>query len=134
MADILKMLEMFERNYDFAPAAQRDLDEIIAALRATPPADAALVAWGTLAQSAADDYSHGTSERVRNVLRGCAAALRARAVPDGMALVDVNLIDDEWMKAAMRDAGIVRAVGAPPETVIRAAISAYLLAASKAGG
>lgn len=36
MSDILKMLEMFERNHEFAPAAQRDLDEIINALRAAP--------------------------------------------------------------------------------------------------
>lgn len=36
MSDILKMLEMFYKNHEFAPAAQRDLDEIINALRATP--------------------------------------------------------------------------------------------------
>jgi len=55
------------------------------------------------------------------------------AVPEGYALVDVSLIDDELMAAAMRDAGIVRALGAPPETIMRAAISGYLLTAQTAG-
>ena len=33
MSDILRMLELFEMNHEFSPAAQRDIEEIIAAVR-----------------------------------------------------------------------------------------------------
>ena len=36
MSDVLRMLELFEMNHEFGPAAQRDIEEIIEAVRATP--------------------------------------------------------------------------------------------------
>lgn len=58
-------------------------------------------------------------------------SVTAPAVPDGFALVEVAVIDDEWLAVAMRDADIVRRVCADDSVVISAAINAYLLAASR---
>ena len=56
------------------------------------------------------------------------------AVPDGFVVVDISLIDDECLNAAMRDADIMRRVCADDSVVISAAIHAYLIAASQREG
>ena len=62
------------------------------------------------------------------------ASREAQAVPEGYALVEVGVLSDRCLQAAVRDAGIASKVCDDLDVVLSAGIHAYLLAASKAVG